>query len=140
MSQEFDSMKFGRMLADRDYDVAIAYADRFRSKNTGNTELREAAARARTAKVEIMMMEAERAHEPPSPRQLDEMVRLLELAVELEPGLADAHWNLAVIHARFRKDGKRARLCLQRAKDLDYRHRMMHALDELIDELVDELD
>ena len=135
MREKFDRMKFGGMLADRDYDIAIAYADRFRNKDPENEELCQASARARTAKVEIMMMEADRIGETPSPQRLDEMVRLLELAVELEPDLADAHWNLAVIHARFCKDPKRARQCLQQAKNLAYQHPMMRALDELLNDL-----
>ena len=135
MSKEFDRMKFGQMVADRDYDVAIAYADRFRRKDPESEELRQFAARARTSKVEIMAMEAARIGETPSPQRLDEMIRLLNLAVELEPDLADAHWNLAVIHARYRKDAKRATLCLRKAKDLGYRHPMMRALEALLDDL-----
>lgn len=69
---------------------------------------------------------------PPSADQIEEMNRLLDRAIALDPKLPDVQWDKAVIAARFLQHFDEAERYLQRAKELAYSHPMMGRLKELI--------
>jgi tetratricopeptide (TPR) repeat protein len=71
---------------------------------------------------------------PPSADQLEEMNRLLDRAIVLDPRLPDLQWDKAVIAARFLHQFEEADGFLQRAKELGYSHPMMGRLEEMIEQ------
>jgi len=63
---------------------------------------------------------------------LDEMQATLARAVQADPSLADPHWDLAVVNARFVGDFELAAKYLAAARERAYQHPMMSKLEALI--------
>lgn len=70
----------------------------------------------------------------PNERLLAEAEADLRRAVAVDPDLADAHWDLAVVEARFRGDYDAAARHLATARGLGYLHPSMRRLERLIAE------
>src|SRR5580765_971580 len=86
----------------------------------------------RGARAERTLGYAELLHVAPAAYALDEIRATLTRAVEADPTLADPHWDLAVVCARFTGDYQAAAKHLAAAREQGYQHPMMDKLEALI--------
>ena len=132
MSETFDLVHYGELMGAKMHDDAIAYVDRFRAEDPNDPDLRRYAALARGAKGEHAMESFDRMEIRPSPQRIEDTVRLFQEAIDVDPGLADPYWDLAVIHGRFKQDPISAGRYLATARKLGYQHPMMPELERMI--------
>jgi len=86
----------------------------------------------RGARAERTLGYAELLHVAPAAYALDEIRATLTRAVEADPTLADPHWDLAVVCARFTGDYQAAAKHLAAAREQGDQHPMMDKLEALI--------
>ena len=132
MPEFFDPMQVDRLMRERRYDEAIAYADRFRALEPDDPDPRRFAALARGGKGEHVLASFDQMGVPPSQDRLDELVGLFHEATEIDPTLADPFWDLAVLHARFLNRPADARDYLEQARARGYDHPMMPVLEQML--------
>jgi tetratricopeptide (TPR) repeat protein len=83
-------------------------------------------------RAELVLRWADALRTVPSPGLLKEIEEDLREAIDVDPTLADPHWDLAVINARYRADYAAASKYLSAAISLGYQHPMTHRLVGLI--------
>lgn len=84
-------------------------------------------------KAELVLRWADALRCAPTPGLLREVEEDLREAIAVDPTLADPHWDLAVISARYRADYAAAAERLSAAISLGYQHPMTHRLAALIE-------
>ena len=136
MGEAFDKLEYAEMLKAGRHDDAIAYVDEFREQDPDDPNLKLRAARARGGKGEAILTACDQTGDAPSPKQIDTMCALFEEAIALDPYLAAAYWDLAVVHMRFLDDPDKAAAYLADAKRLGFKHKMMDPLDTMIKEAI----
>jgi CHAT domain-containing protein/tetratricopeptide (TPR) repeat protein len=114
------------------HDDAIALLNPLVDEHPQDMRLRRTLALVLGGKVERMLENADRLGITPDSEELDRMEENLVRGSELDPQLADLHWDRAVIQARFRGNFDEATAELNRAKQLGYAHPMMQRLEALI--------
>ena len=132
MPEFFDPMQVDRLMKERRYDEAIAYADRFRELDPDDPRPPRFAALARGGKGEHVLASFDQMGVLPTPDRLDALVALFHEATEIDPTLADPFWDLAVLHARFLNRPATARAYLEEARALGYDHPMMPVLEQML--------
>lgn len=130
----FDPIEYMAFIDAKSHDEAIAYVDRFRLADPDDPKLRRFAALARGGKGEHILGSSEQIGVVPSPERLEQMIEIFNEAIAIDPTLADPYWDLAVIYGRFLDRPDLARANLAKARELDYWHPMMTALEALIAE------
>jgi tetratricopeptide (TPR) repeat protein len=132
MNEVFDGLKYAQLIQGKQHDEAIVYVDKFRKLAPDDDKLKHWAALARGGKCEHILGSGDQLGITPTKTRVDEMIAILNEAIDLDPSIPDLHWNLAVIHARFLHDLSTAARYLNEAKKRGYDHPMMKKLEQMI--------
>jgi len=124
--------EYQHLMNTRQHDAAIGLMERLRRIAPSDQKFDRLTALAYGAKGELVMNWNDQLRLKPGPDLLAEMELVFRRAVAVDPTLADPYWDIAVLKARFAEDFDEARQFYEKARDLDYYHPMMPALEQIL--------
>lgn len=134
MSMEDRLDKAAELQAQGYHDAAIDLLETELAQSPEDDAVRRPLALACAGKAEKLLGQADQLGQPPDAEKLDDITHLLDRAIELDAELGDAHWDKAVVAARFLQRLDEAAIHLNRAIQLGYNHPMMPTLMAMIEQ------